>query len=236
MYAVILAGGFGTRLRSAVADVPKPLAPIAGKPFLAWLVGVLAQQGIEGITLSVHHEWKKIRSYFDGHPVSVPLQYAIEEMPLGTGGAIKYAFMRYPQDEPVLVLNGDSFVSMDYAALLVQHTSANAELTMVLQEVADSGRYGLVEAQGGIITAFADGVPAKAGLINAGIYLMHPAIFNEPGLPEAFSFERDFLPSRLGRLRPRAVINKGYFIDIGIPEDYRRACNELPEAIKNPIF
>lgn len=234
MKAVILAGGFGTRLRSVVSDVPKPLASIAGRPFLAWLIASLAKQGVTSVTLSVHHQWEKIRDYFSANTAPVPIEYAVEPNALGTGGAMKFALAQSKTHEPVLVLNGDSYVKADIRALYQQHMKNNAALSMVLRKVPDSGRYGTVETQGDIITAFGEGKVGKPGLINAGVYVISPSLFTE-SLPEAFSFERDFLPTRLGVIKPCAFIAEDYFIDIGIPEDYARAQKELPEVIQQKL-
>jgi D-glycero-alpha-D-manno-heptose 1-phosphate guanylyltransferase len=231
MHAIILAGGFGTRLRSAVSDVPKPLAPIGGRPFLALLIDVLAKQGVGSVTLSVHHQWEKIRDYFAANPAPVSIAYAVEEKPLGTGGAMAFALKAYRSDIPVLVLNGDSFVRVDYRVLNAQHKEKNSRLTIALREVPDTGRYGRVETKDGIITSFGDGGAGEKGLINAGVYVMHPRLFEEPGLPEAFSFEKDFIPPRLASIRPQSFRADDYFIDIGIPDDYARACRELPALV-----
>lgn len=228
MRAIILAGGFGTRLRSVVSDVPKPLAPIAGRPFLAWLIDSLEAQGVTHVTLSVHHQWEKIRDYFNANPAPVPIEYAVEPTALGTGGAMKFALGT--STEPTLVLNGDSYVKADIRKLYAQHLENNAVLSMVLRKVPDSGRYGTVETKDNIITAFGEGKAGEPGLINAGVYVLNPALFKEE-LPQAFSFERDFLPPRLGAIKPRAFIAEEYFIDIGIPEDYARAQAELPSLM-----
>jgi D-glycero-alpha-D-manno-heptose 1-phosphate guanylyltransferase len=230
MHAIILAGGFGTRLRSVVSEVPKPLALIGNRPFLALLIEVLARQGVTGITLSVHHDWEKIRDYFTANPASVPISYAVEKAPLGTGGAMAYALKSHAGAAPVLVLNGDSFIRVDYKALYAQHGKKQARLSIVLREVGDTGRYGKVEVKNGIVTAFGEGGAGEPGLINAGVYVMHPQLFAEK-LPEAFSFERDFIPSRLAALKPLSFRADDYFIDIGIPEDYTRACRELPALL-----
>jgi len=231
MHAIILAGGFGTRLSGVVSDVPKPLAPIAGRPFIAWLADYLIAQGITEITFSVHHQWQKICDYFSAHTLKVPVHYVVEETPLGTGGAMAHALKSLNIAEPVLVLNGDSFARVDYRALYAQHQKSGAKLTMVLREVADTERYGTVSEKNGAVVSFGPGQAGKAGLINAGIYVMHPQLFAEPGLPAAFSFERDFLPSQLPTLMPRSFHAEGYFVDIGIPEDYARACKELPRMV-----
>ena len=232
MHAIILAGGFGTRLRSVISDVPKPLAPIGNKPFLAWLVELLAKKGFTHVTLSVHHEWEKIQDYFDAHPAPLAISYAIEDEPLGTGGAIVYSLKQSKTKAPVFVLNGDSFTKVDYNVLYAHHCASQAGLTLTLREVADSGRYGRVMTEEGIITSFAPGIKGISGMINAGIYVLNPDLFDAYSLPKAFSFEQDFLPLHLNTLKPRSFTAEGYFIDIGIPEDYARACKELPEMIK----
>lgn len=231
MRAIILAGGFGTRLKSVVSEVPKPLAPIGNRPFLAWLIEVLARQGVSAVTLSVHHQWEKIRDYFAANPASIKLEYIVENEPLGTGGAMRYVLNEIKPSAPVLVLNGDSYVRADAGAFYKAHQKSGAPLSMVLREVEDSGRYGTVETKDGIITAFGDGKAGQPGLINAGVYAMTPELFDEK-LPDAFSFERDFLPSRLSILKPNAFMAEDYFIDIGIPEDYARAQKELPSLLK----
>ncbi len=232
MHAIILAGGFGTRLRSAVSDVPKPLAPIWDRPFIAWLIGFLAKEGVSGVTLSVHHDWQKIRDYFAVNPSRLPVDYAVEETPLGTGGAIAYALAKLKGTGSVMVLNGDSFVRADYRALYRQHQRSGTSLTMVLREVPDTGRYGRVIEKDGIITSFASGEPGRVGLINAGVYVMQADLFLKHPMSPTFSFEQDFLPPRVASLRPHSFRADDYFIDIGIPADYVRACRELPDVFK----
>jgi D-glycero-alpha-D-manno-heptose 1-phosphate guanylyltransferase len=231
MHAIILAGGFGTRLRTVVSDVPKPLAPIGAKPFLAWLIESLASQGVTGVTLSVHHEWEKIRDYFQANPAPIPLSYAVEDKPLGTGGAMAYAMREAGIQAPVLVVNGDTFVKADIAAFYKLHVKAGAEMSMVLRAVEDTGRYGQVLISGGVVTAFQPGKAGQAGYINAGVYVLSPSIFEKQSVPEAFSFEQDFMQPYVGTLKPRSFIADDYFIDIGIPDDYARACMELPKTI-----
>lgn len=242
MHAIILAGGFGTRLRHVVADVPKPMAPVAGKPFLVWQMEYLAAQGVTSATLSVHHQWEKIRDYFAANPAPFPIAFAVEKTSLGTGGAMVFALEHDnssphlnppPAGEGIIILNGDTFVRLDLRAMMAQHRAGGASLTMALRQVADSSRYGRVKVQNGIITAFQQGLPGETGLINAGVYIVSPRLFAGRALPPAFSFERDFVPPYLDELRPQAFIASDYFIDIGIPDDYARACRELPEAAGN---
>lgn len=228
MHAIILAGGFGTRLKSVVADVPKPLAPVAGRPFLAWLLDALAKDGVTSVTLSVHHQWQKIRGYFDAHPPGMPLTYAVEKEPLGTGGAIRFAMKVCQAKTPAIVVNGDTFVKVDYAALYRQHCHSGAMLTMVLRQVPDTARYGEVVVAGDIIQTFRAGRSGKAGLINAGIYVITPGFFDAYNLAQVFAFEQDFMIPFVGQIKPHSYLAEDYFIDIGIPEDYARAQKELP--------
>lgn len=232
MHAVILAGGFGTRLRSVVSDVPKPLAPIGDKPFLAWMIELLAASDFTSVTLSVYHDWQKIQGFFASRPPVIPVDYAIEETPLGTGGAIAYALSHYKGRDPVIVLNGDSFIKVNYRDLYKHHLKNGAPLTMTLRHVEDSGRYGRIIEKEGVITSFAAGETGKDGYINAGVYVMRPDLFTGQNMPAAFSFEQDFLPLRVAELKPTAFHGNDYFIDIGIPSDYARACKELPEIFQ----
>jgi D-glycero-alpha-D-manno-heptose 1-phosphate guanylyltransferase len=235
MHAVLLAGGFGTRLRSHIADVPKPLAPIAGKPFIAWLIHSLIQQGVTAITLSLHHEWQKIQDYFNANPLSITLNYAVEDEALGTGGAMAYALQQYPTREPTLVLNGDSYMQVNIAELYSQHTKTNAQITLVTREVADTGRYGKITEKSGILTDFTQGKIGEPGLINTGIYVLDPQLFLANPMQKAFSFEHDFLPMYLSQNPIHSFKVEGYFIDIGLPEDYERARKELPDVrLKHP--
>ncbi len=231
MHAIILAGGFGTRLRSVVSDVPKPMAPIGGRPFLAWLIESLAHQGVERVTLSVHHDWQKIRDYFTQNPASITVSYVVEDKPLGTGGAMVYAMREEQISEPVLVLNGDTFVKVDIRALYRQHAASYAQMSMVLRAVNDTGRYGDIETHDGIVTTFKPGRAGHAGFINAGVYVLVPSIFAAYDMPEVFSFEQDFMQRYVEALKPMAFMADDYFIDIGIPEDYARAMKELPDII-----
>lgn len=229
MHAIILAGGFGTRLQSVVSDVPKPMAPIAGRPFLVWLMEAMIRDGVTGFTLSVHHQWEKIRDYFNANPMPVPVDYAVEETPLGTGGAIAYALAHIKAKEPVIVVNGDTFVGVNYKALYDAHMASHAPLTMVLRSLPDTSRYGVIITQGRIITSFAKGRMGESGLINAGIYVVAPDLFAGYGLKKAFSFEQDFLQPNINKIRANSYLAKDYFVDIGIPEDYIRAQQELPK-------
>lgn len=230
MRAIILVGGFGTRLRSVLPDLPKPMAPIQGKPFLAYLLDYLQQQGITRVIFPVHYLGEKIRSYFQSHYAGITIEYVEEQEPLGTGGAIVNALAAWSDQssEPVFVLNGDTFVTMDYRAMYQEQVMSGAQLVMALRKVSDCSRYGKVMTKDHHITAFKEKGETGPGYINAGVYLIDPALFDKYSLPAVFSFEKDFMFPYAGILRPRAFIANDYFIDIGIPEDYARAAQELP--------
>ncbi len=227
MKAVVLAGGLGTRLREKVPDLPKPMAPVAGRPFLEYLLDHLVAAGVSEVILSVGYRAEAIQAYFGGDHRGMALRYAIEAEPLGTGGAIVHA-LRGEGPEPVLLLNGDTFLNIDLAALIRWYQAAPSQVAMVLRQTPDVSRYGAVELAGDRVARFAEKGRAGPGLINAGIYLLMPELFAAMGLPERFSFEAEILQRHCDTLRPRAYVTDAYFIDIGVPEDFDRAQRELP--------
>ena len=230
MEAIILAGGKGTRLAGAVPNLPKPMAPIAGKPFLLYLLESLHIAGFNRVILSIGHMAHAIRTYFDANPHALELVFVEEESPLGTGGAIRAA-MRSAVGDPVFVLNGDTFATIDYVSMLQQHTKLISRLTLALMPVEDTARYGAVETEGTAIQGFLEKGKTGFGYINAGVYLIERNLLETFDLPEKFSFEQDVLMARLSELKPQGFRATGYFIDIGIPEDYERAQRELPRQI-----
>lgn len=227
MQAIILAGGFGTRLRSVLTDVPKPMAPIRDKPFLAYLIDYLILQGITEIVLSVHYLREQIQNYFKDSYGGVPIKYAVEEQPLGTGGAIVKSLEFIDRSRPVFVLNGDTFLKLDYKKMFLEQQANTSLMTMALRKIADCSRYGVVLTEGNLVTAFQEQGGNHAGLINAGVYLLETKLLQEHLIPEQFSFERDFLFPKIHLIHPRAFVVDEYFIDIGIPEDYARAMKDL---------
>ena len=222
MEAIVLAGGLGTRLRSIVADQPKAMAPVAGRPFLAFLLDTLIAAGFDLAILAVGYKSEQIREHFGERYRSLPLRYSVEAEPLGTGGAIKLAMAQVGATS-VFVLNGDTYLDLDYAAMLVAHTQANATLTVAVHGVPDASRYGALDIDDGRIRGFFEkGCPGPR-LINAGVYLLARDLLNRYSLPRAFSFEADFLMPTVKDLKPLAFQTLGIFIDIGVPEDYADA-------------
>lgn len=226
MEAIILAGGFGTRLQSALPDLAKPMAPIGGRPFLELLLASLAGQSIDRVILSVGHRHEQIVSHFGDSYGPIQLEYAIEAEPLGTGGAIRYA-LSMVDSNPVFILNGDTFLRLDYAAMYARHQAASAMLSVAVTRLDDTSRYGSVVLQDDRITAFREKASGGRGLINAGVYCADQRLFEGRVLAEAFSFETAFLHPFVQELKPLAFVSEGYFIDIGVLQDLERARAEL---------
>ncbi len=229
---IILAGGLGTRLRSAVPDLPKCMAPVAGKPFLAHVIGYFRNQGVEKFIFSLGYKHEVIQDYLQAEYPALHKQYVIEKDPLGTGGAIQLA-CRQATEKNVLILNGDTLFSIKLPALTAFHEQHQAHCTLALKPMQHFDRYGVVEiAANGAIKSFKEKQFYESGLINGGIYALQVEPFLKEGLPEIFSFEKDYL-EKLYTLRPMyGVIQDEYFIDIGIPEDFEKANRELVNSGK----
>lgn len=221
--ALVLAGGLGSRLRPVVGNLPKVLAPIAGQPFLSYLLAYLRGQGIADILLSTGYGAEHVSDYCrDGSRWGVRVRYSREAEPLGTGGAIKRAEGLITSD-PCLVLNGDSLVRADLARLLAAHAERQARITMALVEVPDKARFGSVlQADGGAIAAFREKGDQGSGLINAGIYVIDRAVLDAIPVGYNVSVERDVFPSFVGKGLYGLVVDAP-FIDIGTPEAYAAA-------------
>lgn len=231
MQAIILAGGQGTRLRSVVSDVPKPLAPVAGKPFLCWLLPYLKQQGVNEAVIAVHHQAKKIEAVLGKHYAGIELRYSHEETPLGTGGAVKKALSMTRRDAPVWVMNGDSLMMLDYAAMLATHKKSGRKATLAVRDMPTTDRYSKLMLKDGLIVDYQLRGDAQAGIISAGLYILEPDIFERRDLPEIFSIEKDFYAPFVPELKPAAYNKVDYFIDIGVPADYARAEKEIPARL-----
>lgn len=224
MDAIILAGGFGTRLASVVQNVPKPMAPVAGSPFLEYLISYLKTQGVTRVVLAVCHKKECIIRYFGESFQEMEIIYSVEDTPLDTGGAIKKA-LSLCTDHRVYVLNGDSFLGADLGALRRAAEETGSAITMVLKPMEHFSRYGTVEAdEQGRVTAFYEKKPCISGAINGGIYDIRRDTLSD--YPEKFSMEVDCFPKLLQKGDLYAMRTDGYFIDIGIPEDYERVQQE----------
>lgn len=226
MEAIVLAGGLGTRLKGALEGVPKPMARVAGRPFLEILLSQLARSGCARVILSVGYLHKVIESHFGAAWRGMKLEYAIESAPLGTGGALRNALAQ-GREEDILALNGDTFLEADYAEMMRFHAVQGAPMTIAVIHQRDVARYGGVRLEAGRIAGFEEKGGSGPGWINAGAYVVRRGFEWPRELPEKFSFETDFLAREITRIQPAAYMVNGRFIDIGIPEDLARAQNEL---------
>ena len=221
MEAIVLAGGFGTRLRQVVTDVPKPMAPIAGRPFLEILLGELAQKGFFRVVLSLGFMAEKISGHFGPRFAGLDITYVVEDTPLGTGGATRLAATVCTQDH-VFVLNGDTYLDLE-VDLLERQWQAKRHPIVVGRQVPDTTRYGRLVVDGDRITSFAEKGIAGPGLINAGCYVLATDALAQFPVNQSFSIETDYLVPEVARATVEVFVTEGVFIDIGIPEDYARA-------------
>jgi D-glycero-alpha-D-manno-heptose 1-phosphate guanylyltransferase len=232
--AIILAGGLGTRLRSVVPDLPKCMAPVAGKPFLYYVIAYLKKEGIRNFVFSVGYKSESIINFVNkeflhagSHGSPIDFQFSTEDEPLGTGGAIKQSGKKV-SDHNVLVCNGDTLFKIDVQQLSNFHLQHKADCTLCLKPMNNFERYGVVESEkDGLIKSFKEKQFYEAGLINGGVYALDIRNFIKENLPEKFSFEKDYLEKYVGKRKMYGLIQDEYFIDIGIPEDYERAGREL---------
>ncbi len=230
--AVILAGGFGTRLQSVVSEVPKPMAPVNGRPFLSFVLDELEAFQYTHVVLSTGYKHEVIASYYGEHYRSIRLSYAQETTPLGTGGGIWNA-LQQTESEYTLVLNGDTLfrVNLDALSDLAQRWQSPV---MALRQVTDTTRYGKVETDdtGRVVCFVEKNDCAGPGYINGGIYLLPRKIFKTYRVGERFSFEKDIMEKNYREQAFYTLASDAYFIDIGIPEDYQKAQKELFDSKK----
>ncbi len=222
--AIILAGGLGTRLQGVIGERPKPMAPIAGRPFLEWQLDALGRRGIRHVVLSVGFRREVIEAHFGPRYGDIAIDYARETEPLGTGGAIAAA-MRLVRGEAAFVLNGDTFIRAPLRAL---DDVEGCRLCMLVARVDEASRFGTVAVEAGRVRAFLEKGRSGPGLVNGGVYRIDRTLLAEAGLPEKFSFERDFVERAIGRLPVGAVVTDEPFVDIGVPESLAMADAEIP--------
>lgn len=220
--AIVLVGGKGTRLQGVVSDRPKPMAPVAGRPFLEWLLLAVRRQGARRAILATGYMGNVVEAHFgDGRRWHMDIVYSREPSPLGTGGAARLA-LSHVRSERVLVLNGDSYCPFELKRLERTHENRGAAATLWLAPAADCRRYGSVAVDNDVITAFHEKpVTACAGLINAGIYLFERSVLGAIPEDKPVSLECDVLPTLIGRLA--AVMGNEPLLDIGTPESYESA-------------
>ena len=233
--AIILAGGLGTRLRDAVPDLPKCMAPVAGRPFLFHVINALRMQGVEKFIFSLGYKHEVIVAYLEDQFAALDYQCTVEAEPLGTGGAIRLACEK-ATEENIVIANGDTLFKIDLQQLEELHAQKNADATLALKPMERFDRYGVVQVEPGAgsqqpgvsIKGFAEKQFCEKGLINGGVYVMNVKSFLQRSWPKKFSFEKEYLES--GHYKLYGSIQDRYFIDIGIPGDYDRAQKELQPA------
>ena len=225
--AVILAGGRGTRLQSVVPDLPKPMAPVAGKPFLEILLVSLARKNIDRVVLSVGYLAESIIAHFGQYFQGIEIQYAREDSPLGTGGALRLALQQC-REEAVLVLNGDTFLEFDMPSAARDWQTHRCPIVIGFH-AQNTARYGRLSLNGDRVVGFLEKGSGEPGVINAGSYVFPTNLLRRAELPEVFSLERDFLPQELQKTCFRLLAASGMFIDIGVPYDYLLAQTQLAQ-------
>ena len=225
MNVIVLAGGFGTRLKQIITDIPKPMAPINGVPFLEYIFYNMSQYDVEKVILAVGYKSEVIINHFQNDYRGIKIEYSTEDTPLGTGGAIKKAMYMLDCDNAI-ALNGDTFIDINYDALWEKHAAENNDITIGLKKMHDFDRYGAVKRDGDKIIAFEEKQYRREGYINAGVYAINKRIFFNLDTSK-FSFESDILENNINSVVISSYVSNGYFIDIGIPEDFNKAQKEL---------
>ena len=240
MEAILLCGGLGTRLRSVVSARPKPMADIAGKPFLHYLVKMLSESGVKHLIFALGYMGEQIEAYFkSGEDYGLSISYSYEDSPLGTGGAIRNA-LSHVSEENVLVLNADTYFHTDYESLLREQLKNKAAMTIASRKIEDISRYGAIlkDESGRILRWNEKMSPNQAeascpGEINGGIYVMQKSLIEK--IPEGKqSLENDCIPAWLkDGVYLQTVLSDGYFMDIGIPEDYAQFRKDIENGTIN---
>lgn len=227
---IILAGGFGTRLKSMVSDVPKPMALVAGRPFLAYVMDYWISQEIQGFIISTGYLGNVIRSYFGREYRGATITYVHEHSPLGTGGALSLVLSSLAwANDVVLMANGDTWFPVEVDRLCADAQVQGTPITLSIKKLEKNDRYGGVELnQGGKVIAFGK-MTNGPSYINAGTCLLDIAFIKRELLsqPETFSLENDFLPQFAANGLVGGSVQEKPFLDIGIPEDYQRAVEFL---------
>lgn len=225
--AIILAGGLGTRLKDTVPDVPKCMAPVAGHPFIAYVIRYYSAQGIDRFIFSLGYKADMVQHYLRHHFPGLDYVTVVEDEPLKTGGAIVLA-LKEACTENVLILNGDTLFKVRLHELANVHQSHFAECTLALKPMQQFDRYGsVVTGSGGRILSFEEKKFKEQGNINGGVYILHKPTFLAIPWPQVFSFEADYLEKYCQERIFYGMEQHQYFIDIGVPEDFNRAQQEL---------
>jgi dTDP-glucose pyrophosphorylase/CBS domain-containing protein len=220
IHAVVMAGGFGTRLLPLTDDLPKPMLPVGDRPLMERIIDQLQQTGIQRVNITTHYMADKIKDYFgDGKNFGVDIEYVEEDKPLGTAGAL--GLMKKP-DKPLLVINGDILTRVDFRAMLNYHRKHKAELTVAVRQFAVDVPYGVIESNGAFVHRLRE-KPRYNFFVNAGIYLIEPSVHKF--IPTDQHFDMTELIDGLIK-DSRTVVSfpiVEYWLDIGQPIDYQQA-------------
>jgi len=229
--AMILSGGMGTRLKDTVPELPKVMAPVAGHPFIYYLIKNLEKKGIKHFTFLLGYKHNVVSSYLDDAFKNLVKTYVVESMPLGTGGAIQNG-LQYCKKETVAITNGDTYFDIDLNKMEFLHTQKVSNCTLALKPMKNYDRYGSVLFdQDFLITDFIEKKYTNEGYINGGFYLIDKNSFLKHSFEKVFSFEKDYLENETLNKKMYATLHDSYFIDIGIPEDYSKAQNEMKNLL-----
>ena len=245
--AVILVGGLGTRLGELTARTPKPLLPVAGRPFVEHLLQEVSRYGFRKATLLAGRFGDQVRATYDGQVIfDLAVDVVVEPSPMGTGGALAFAAAEARLDPEFLLMNGDSWIDMDLVRLVRNWEAARTErpgtrAQLLLQTVPDAARYGTVSAKDGLVTVFQEKSPERTnrpGQINAGVYVLDRTILKDVPSDRVTSLETDILPKLVadGRVVSILAPEGSYFIDIGLPDTYLRADEELMRHRRRPAI
>lgn len=227
--AIILAGGFGTRLKETVPDLPKSLASVAGRAMLSYIIDDLRLQGVRRFIFSLGYKAEQVIQYLEDEYPTLDHEVVIEDEPLGTGGAVLLAIQK-TKTGSVLVVNGDTLFKINIHALGDIFNQYKADCVIALKPLKNFDRYGAVEIDNNRIIAFREKQFMTEGYINGGIYLLDKEAFLQRDLPMKFSFEKEYLEKFAPEGNFYGSVQDGYFVDIGVPEDYHRAGEDLKSS------
>lgn len=226
MEAVVLAGGFGTRLKECIDNIPKPLAPINGRPFLFYLLDYLYANGIHRVIISTGYLAEKVEEAIGSSYRGMTVEYSVEDTPLGTGGGIKKA-LKNCTEEDIVVCNGDSFFDVDLFEMRDFHFNSGCPVTLAAKFIENAHRSGLLQFENGRLLGFTENGIAPSGFINGGVYFLKRSLLEEIS-EDTFSFEKTVLA---GGYDIGVYESDGYFIDIGVPDAYKLAEKEKDKLI-----
>jgi len=221
--AIILAGGLGTRLRSVIRDIPKPMADVGNKPFLTYILDYLNSYNIKHVVLSVGYKWETIKDFFGNHYKEIYIEYAVEKELLGTGGGVKNAF-RFIDNKESFILNGDTFFDIDLYRFYELHNSKSSKFSIALKKMEKADRYGsIVIDNNNRIVSFKEKGMSSNVLINGGIYVINKDFYIKLKKEAKFSLEKDVLETCYKDYQFYGFPFESFFIDIGVLEDYEKA-------------